>query len=330
MADERRIIPSRRMAPEDLADNNESLVQIATSMPEAQDLGLYTGQGPQAQRVQWGNVFTVNMNGGTGTRPSNSGPLVAAISPPAFPEERDCTVVLQILPNAVIPSPTQTGNTTSNVVAAFITYGIGAAQLLKIVYLTSCAERRVQLCCRSVQVSLQVINLADQNPANAPVQVAVALVPGHTLLRDCYLWSPGNTLDGVSHGVLWPPTAVQNGALQTGAGGGAPTNALGIGSLGSLTVILESVASTVAGQNLYPLLFDLPPGYAFAGGEVPLANGVGGALVTAGQFMQFSNVELPESVSFTAGLQFALSTTAGTYTAATGAVTAHVDCVVGQ
>lgn len=307
-------IPPQKNAPASLTDPDEHLVQVAQELPEPE--GIYSGQGPAAQRNKWGNVFPVQVGFNAVYPDGGLGPLQPGLNTPSFPIETDCTLILQII-SASIPAPYQSSPSQTNAIIAVVTYGVGAVTLTKNIVLRDFSEKRVQLCCRNVQVSFQAVDLSSVGSTNLfTVNVVAAVVPGHTILRDAYLWSPGNIVDGASHGFLWPPNSY------------ILPQPWGI--VGNLHVTLETVASAVLGQPLYALLLDEPSGYTLAGGESPIPFGVSGAMVNPGDQVSYSGLEMPEGATFNQGLLFVLSTTAGTYTAATGTVTAHVDSLVGQ
>ena len=211
--------PQKR-APHLLADHDENLVTIAQEIPDPPSVYSGDTRGKHAQRSQWGNVFNVQA-GATAV-----GVLTPALTTPHLDSEQDLTLLLQVQPqNPFFPY---------YIVAAQITYGVGAAVLTKTVYLHNANLVRVQLCARNVQVSLQVLQTTHfmSIPVSGDVNVTCAVVPGHTYLRDGYTWSPGNTITLTAFGDLWPA----NGTLGVQQ---YPT----YGSVGLLTATLTAASS---------------------------------------------------------------------------------------
>ena len=295
--------PQKR-APHLLADHDENLVTIAQEIPDPPSVYSGDTRGKHAQRSQWGNVFNVQA-GATAV-----GVLTPALTTPHLDAEQDLTLLLQVQPqNPFFPY---------YIVAAQITYGVGAAVLTKTVYLHNANLVRVQLCARNVQVSLQVLQTTHfmSIPVSGDVNVTCAVVPGHTYLRDGYTWSPGNTITLTAFGDLWPA----NGTLGVQQ---YPT----YGSVGLLTATLTAASSP--GSPLYVLLFDTASGLIVPDTTAPIPFGCSPALYNVGDSVTFSGLEAPEALTFTSGLQATLSTTADVQTAPAGGNAFRVDCLIG-
>lgn len=323
------LLPTQKRGPAELADQDENLVQIATDLPEDPE-ELYTAKSgtKNGQRKDWGNVFQVPVNAPSSiVGLQQTGQLIGALNTPSFDEETDCTVILQILPSqsTIIPVPPSSGTGlyfAENQVLAVISYGVGAATLTKRVTLSSPALRRVQLCARNVQVSLQ--SLYVNPPKTGSIAVAVAVVPGHMALRDAYTWMQSPVLRAGDHSPIWPPSALY-------ATSGQSTPDLAQGVVGNLKATLT--ATSAPGTPYYLMLMDLPPTYAgLTGVELPMQYGVSPAMLNVGDSVSFNGLEMPEACTFTNGLWVALSTTVNIYTPVPASPSTQMcfDALIGQ